>query len=406
MQSHHMNQSVRHRQRGLTLVESLVSLVIYLIILGSIAAVLSYGPRQTQQAAAATQLKALGPAVDAYVKSNYAVIEATATPTNAYILPIATLIAQNYLPANFNATNPYGQTYTLYVLQPTAGSLLSLVLGSGGTVYTGTQFQKHMADIVIPGAAAMAGAAGGFVTTADVPGYVYGMVRGSYGGWQIDLTPTNIPNPGPLHLAYMQYFNQGTLASDYLYRFAIPGQPQLNEMFTDLNMGNNNVNNANNIAANGNIGSAGISPTGPVPVGVGAGERTWDMYAQNGVYVGKDALNNPQVAINNGNVAAEGDVTAENGNVALSHATTYETLVSDGSSVPIPTYCPGGTNPQIFVTPVYVSSGVSSLPLAAYQGWATVAGLNWTVSLRVLTQNGWSSPPSPFLVAKAIVKCG
>lgn len=368
------NEQPGSRQQGLTLIETLVAIVIYAIILGAIAASLNYGPRQVQQAAAASQLKTLGSAMDAYVKANYATLEGSATATNAVAVPVSTLVTQNYLPTRFSAVNAYGQTYTIYILQPKAGNLMGLILGTGGTVWNGTSHSKHLADVLIPGAAAMAGAAGGFVSTGDLPGYTIDTVRGAYGGWQVSLAGTNISNPGPTHLAFMHYYNQGSLASDYLYRYAIPGQPQLNEMFTNLNMGGNNITNANSVNA------VTLNASGNV--------------------------NASQNVTARGDVTAKQDVTAENGNVALSRAADYETLVSDGSHVPEPDYCPSGARPEIFVTPVYISSGPSDYPVSSYQGWATNHGSYWAITLRVLTQNGWIYPPSPYLVAKVAVKCG
>jgi prepilin-type N-terminal cleavage/methylation domain-containing protein len=400
-------QGSRNRQRGLTLIEVLVAVVLYSIILGALAVALSSAPKKTRQAAAAAQLKTLGPAINEYVKANYKSLSTTATPTHAVIVPLATLVTQNYLPANFSATNPYDQTYKLYVTQPTTGNLLALILGSGGKGYTATQQGRQFADVEIPAAAALVGAAGGYVATGDVSASAKDAVHGAYGGWQVDIAGTNIPNPGPGHLAFMHYYNQGSLASDYLYRYKIPGQPDLNKMFTDLDMGDNDVNNAKNITANDNIGAGGVAPDAATPSGVGKGVKTWDMWAKHEVAVGKNGSNKPAVKLDaNGNVIADAEVSAEKGNVKLSHAVTYETMASNGTTIPRPTYCPAGSSPQIFLTPVMISSGSTAAPMGAYQAWASNAGGHWVVHARLLTEDGWRSPPAPYLVVKASVKCG
>ena len=93
-----------------------------------------------------------------------------------------------------------------------------------------------------PRIASEAGAEGGTINTAN------NTAQGSYGGWSVSMN--GYANPGAGHLAALVAYSGGQLQSDYLYRVAVPGQPQLNTMQTNLNMGNNNVQNANNVQAN------------------------------------------------------------------------------------------------------------------------------------------------------------
>jgi hypothetical protein len=58
-------------------------------------------------------------------------------------------------------------------------------------------------------------------------------------------------------------FSNGTLSSNYLYRNAIPGQPQLNEMNTALGLNGNNINDVGTLTANGVVTAAGAQINGP-----------------------------------------------------------------------------------------------------------------------------------------------
>ncbi|MDR3574864.1 MAG: hypothetical protein P4L50_13455, partial [Anaerolineaceae bacterium] len=63
-------------------------------------------------------------------------------------------------------------------------------------------------------------------------------------------------SPGAGHLAALIAFNNGNLQNDYLYRVAVPGNPALNTMQTDLNMGNNKITGAQSVALGTASGSA------------------------------------------------------------------------------------------------------------------------------------------------------
>ncbi len=385
----------------------LLAVVLGTMLLVSVFSFAEQGSRQMRQAAAGAELKQLGQAVKNYIMNHYAALETVATPTGAVTVPLAELIAEGYLPPGYTGQNPYGDTYTLYVLEPKAGDLAAITLGAGGFRWKNDLADNHYADVVIPGAAQAGGPAAGYVATGEIPGEVHDGLVGAYGGWSFSIVHTSIPNPGPGHLALLEYFSNGTFSADQLYRVALPGHPELNEMFTDLDMGNQSIRNAHEISATGNLATSGLSVAGGFPNGVTAeGIHTWNLFANHGIYAGTDSRGNPEVAIHGGQVAAEGDITAEHGQVALSHAVAYETLAQNGSVISQPPYCPTGSAPEIFITPVFIAGGPVAYPIGGYQAWATVSGHAWTIHAQVLTQMGWESPPAPYLVVKAAVKCG
>jgi hypothetical protein len=182
-----------------------------------------------------------------YIQQNLTTIEASATATTPYTISIAQLAAANVgpngLPASFSATNPYGQTWQVQVLQPTAGNLQALVVGINGAGAT------KLTDMQAAGIAGYAGQPGGFVPQNDSGIYPTGRVYGNKAGWGFATTGyQNLTGGQPAALLVM---NNGQQQNLYLYRVAVPGQPQLTTMQTTLNMGNNAITAANGIATSG-----------------------------------------------------------------------------------------------------------------------------------------------------------
>ena len=401
MPKHNMMQ-LRSRQKGLTLLETLIAVIIAAMFIPLLMRYVTTANQAQQEKAAATQIQVFATATNAYVQNNYAAVIAGTPPGKGYAITQAMLMAGNYLPVAFLGTNTWNQTYAAFAEQPTPNNIVVITYTTGGRGYAGPQ-DSPFADQEVPAAAGMIGGSGGFVSTNHVPGYVMNGLQGSYGGWKM-VFPGNIPNPGPGHLAQFSYFQNGSLASDYLYRVAVPGQPQLNEMFTDLNMGGNNVNNAGNVQANGTVAASGLPTSGGVPNGVSGGVRGFDIYGANGVYAGADAANNPYAYMKNG------DVAANSGNQTLSRMMQYATVVANGASVPMPTCLPSET-PQIFLAPADTGSGPgANYPISQTRTYAVPSGSNWQVYLVVQAQvagggSGWIYPPAPYGMILALTKC-
>lgn len=169
-----------------------------------------------------------------YIQQNYVAIEGAATAAVPALVTVAMLQAPavNLLPASFSATNPNGQTWQLEILQPTAGNLQALAMTTGGTAYTDTQGARI---------AALVGAAGGFIPANDSGAYpaAAATAMGAFAGWTQATANYTLVAGG--HLAALINFNAGQLVSNYLYRNAVPGQPQLNTMNTPLIMASNQI---------------------------------------------------------------------------------------------------------------------------------------------------------------------
>ena len=216
-----------------------IAILFMFVALAIITPVLIHGMQQNNQlilgTVTARQMHQVTKAAQDYITAYATNIEASSTATSPATITIPMLESTGFLPSGFQSTNPYGQTWEVQVLQPTPGQLQALVLSIGG---------QTIAPADGPRIGAEAGSRGGTVTAS-------GTAQGSYAGWQVSLA--NYTNPGVGHLASLLYFNNGSLENDYLYRTAVPGQPQLNTMQTALNMGANDINNAQDVNVNQNI---------------------------------------------------------------------------------------------------------------------------------------------------------
>lgn len=192
-------------------------------------------------ASTAGQFSQVLKAANQYVQANYTAIEGVATATTPATITVPMLQNTGYLSQGVSAVNPFGQTWTVQVLQPEPGVLQALVLSTGG---------QEIPQVEAPAIAAQAGQdGGGFVPYAGQYGTLSpAAAQGAYGGWAVPLAAYGSPGAG--HLAGLVQTAGANQQQDYLYRNAVPGAPQLNTMSTDLNMGGNNIGSANQVVAN------------------------------------------------------------------------------------------------------------------------------------------------------------
>lgn len=119
-------------------------------------------------------------------------------------------------------------------------------------------------DMAMRISGALGGRGGALRDTANV---AVGNIRGAFGNWTIPTASlaatgwfttvsTAVDQPtldnGGYVVAY-HYFDEQRIAKDYLYRTAMPGDPRLNRMESDLDMNGYNILGADNIATAGSI---------------------------------------------------------------------------------------------------------------------------------------------------------
>ncbi|MFM0265547.1 shufflon system plasmid conjugative transfer pilus tip adhesin PilV [Paraburkholderia sediminicola] len=213
-------------------------------------------------------------AVSAYVSQNNATYLSTATATPTPISVAAVKAANVGLPVGFAGTNPFNQTWAAAITQPSAGNLQVLVYTTGGT---------QINDQELGSIARAANGVGGMIPTNNSGVYPGGAATayGAYGAWKIATASYGVAGGTP---ASLLNFSNGALTSNYLYRNAVPGQPQLNTMNTNFNMGGNSINNAATVNAL-QIAASGVTvanATGAESVNLGSGSMVhYDAINQN-----------------------------------------------------------------------------------------------------------------------------
>lgn len=246
-----MKKQRRHSKKGQSgfgALEVLIALIIATIaIVGGATVYMRHLDRQSNLIASG-QMNILADAGSRYIKDFYATVSATATPSAPVVITTNMLRNTGYLPNGFADTNAYGQSYVVLALAPTPNKLQTLILTQGGEVIK----ELYLIEI-----AKQIGAKGGYISSVNT-----GVATGSFGGWSTSLAPYGV-TPGAGHLATALFFDDGALVNDYLYRNAVPGQPNLNKMNTAIDMGTNNLNNAGTVNAQSAVvsGNANIAGT-------------------------------------------------------------------------------------------------------------------------------------------------
>ncbi len=217
------------KQRGMTLIEVIVAISIGLILMALVASgFYMWQSYQTNQITA-QWLKTWQAGAQQWINDNSASLVASGGGTATQ----ATLNGAGYFGQGFAATNSYGETGTLHVVVGAGGKLDGLVCAAGGLPPTGLQ-QRQIAGMV--------GIAGGWVSTT-APAIAVGK------GWgPVNLSTYGIPSGG-CQLVVALFVANLASTDDALHRHATPGQPQLNQMSTAIDMNNNNLNNAATVNA-------------------------------------------------------------------------------------------------------------------------------------------------------------
>lgn len=397
-----------------------IAMVLSMLSIGGVVGWAKYGIQNVQTAAAAGQNVIFNKAAQQYVQDNGVVLAQQATATTPVTVNAATLVAGGYLPAGTGATNPFGQTLQVQILQPTPGMLQTAVQSVGGTAISDT---KQLVQI-----AAQLGAQGGYVPYAGQAGDAslnIGTAYGAYGAWILPLAGTGFTNPGSGHIVSLLAFTNAQTNNSYLYRVAVPGHPELNTMQTALNMGGNDIANAANVTATGNVSGAGVtantslrsngdtylSAAGTAGAACGtpgsvrtSSTQTGLVICANGIWQpvgtavanvtnGAPCSNNGQIATNGTNV---GYLCRGNRYVSLSDSignlsvTRKIDNVTDGMLFPKDN-CPGGTPWAIYTPRQFMvnDTGNVSPPIEGNFFLAVDNGATWYSQASGISAAGW-----------------
>lgn len=363
---------------GFSLPSVALGLIISMISISYLANHMEENRRRSEARIAAGQLIEVSDAAQSYIEANASAIMAAATPTVAFGATGADIQTAGFLDASWLDTNIWRQEYRLYVIEPTAGTLQGLLVTSGGKSVTG---DPEFGSFTVPYAASLATSRAGFVPDTNIPGNVATRIQGTGGGWEFNAgVITNYTNPGPGHLAALINFGSGSSAQDFLYRVSVPGQPQLNQMQTDLDLGGNSIEDIANLQlANASVGS--------MSCGTNDNGRIYSNHSE-GLFVCRDG--SLELIPDSGNSMIVANITVA----------SHNQLVPKAS-------CPSGVGfaEQVFVAPQFVSEDGNAPPMSSIQTWPVDVGANWRINIRVSTENGESYPNSSWARVNVIQIC-
>jgi Tfp pilus assembly major pilin PilA len=229
--------------RGLSLIS--MAIVLAIVLIAAPIGLERYSDYMEEQTwvVTATHLSTVSQGARRYVNDNYDTLLNQVKGGGNVTVTGQTLRDKGYLPPGFSLTNNNTQTYILAVTRnPTqTDKLVAFVLTAGGQ------------DIAFKGQRYIA------QNTSGLGGYIYpaNIANGAGGGWQVNLSNLGLSGQSGHLVAYLtsDVLAGGAEESDRLYRFKVNGRPDLNKMHTAIDMGANDLNNANNITANGDIRS-------------------------------------------------------------------------------------------------------------------------------------------------------
>lgn len=180
-----------------------------------------------------------------FVAANFSDIWSTDVPNLGDIttFTVANLIAEGFLPDNYNPRNVFRQQSLILIRNIGTG----FVGGQAVEVITVTQDEagndRAFANDRIVDAAIAAGPRVGVISNVSLgAGCCAGNIQSLYNEWSVvladfaaELNITNHPDRGYL-ASYGTVSFSDTFNTDHLYRVEITGQPQVNRMETNLNM--------------------------------------------------------------------------------------------------------------------------------------------------------------------------
>ncbi|MTV41731.1 shufflon system plasmid conjugative transfer pilus tip adhesin PilV [Duganella radicis] len=228
-----MHPTINHAaQRGMTVIESLGALAIAALLLLGLTRMVDAALDDAEGQQAALQQQQVSEAAKRYLTANYAALTAGTAGGAVATVTVAQLQAGQFLPAGFAATNTYRQGWCVLVRQPAPGRLDALVASHGG---------RAIPDRDLAAVALLAGQGGGYISAAAPD-----TARGA--SWQLATTDyrnvacggvtvlTGAAGDGGHLVTGLFYDGPGQLSADFLYRAAVPGRPELNQMSVPLHM--------------------------------------------------------------------------------------------------------------------------------------------------------------------------
>lgn len=359
---HSRRKTFRAEQSGFSSVEAIGAMFVFVILSTLLAMLWTMGLDLLKKRAAAHQLAEVGRAAVNYARSQ-GLLFSLAPGAPATHVAVNTLITTGALahPPDQPLRNAWQQEYTIYYyLPPTPDrqQLTVLVLTTGGEAFS-------LADAP----AALVGGSAGVVIATDAGD----TLQGVGGGYAIKLgaPPMAIPSPGPGHLGLYTTLDDAALNADVLYRVAVPGQAELNQMRVNLDMRDHSLLGVHSLQFNGtSINLETVCGTNE-PTKAAAEGKVFYHPGQGGDPGGLFAcrLGHPQLIADAGN------------SVFIRTALTVQPDVNVDKPP-----CPQGQTPFIAVSPASPPTGMNAGE--TLHTYYDDNGLSWTVRMSRLDADG------------------
>jgi Tfp pilus assembly protein PilV/cytoskeletal protein CcmA (bactofilin family) len=312
-----MPSSPAVQQRGFAIIEVLGALVIGSMILLGLSRLIDNSLDDLKGSQTAYYQSQISAAAAKYLGiNNQALQSATPSAANVVAVSLNDLKSAKLVSNSMASTNPYGQIPCILVRQPDPsghpGQFDALVINTGGS---------KIADRDIAAVSMNAGTGSGYITSAspDVArGASWSIATGPYRSVACSGAPalTGNANDGGHLVSSIFYDGPGQLATDFLYRSAVPGRPELNRMNTPLHFA---------AAALAQSGTSCVNASGVAEAAIAIDSVTRNLItcANNGVWSTSSQWREPVASWSalpgSGNLA--GDVRMVTG---LSRAFTYD----------------------------------------------------------------------------------
>lgn len=368
----------RKKSPAFSLVEVVLALLIMLTTVGVVWQYIDMGLVAKQQRSVADHLQAVNTATSEYIKLHHLDLLNTTTKTSGITLTIQNLIDEELLPLGFSHKNAWGHDYNIYLRQPKTSKLQGIVL-TKNTIRQDNKFN----NVIVPSTASLLGGSGAYIATGLIPNQTANHLIGSHNSWSINLNELGINSTGAGHLGAITTFSTSELGLDFLYRFKVPGEPELNAMQTELDMTDNGIKNIKELQfVSNSLDNFTCHETS------NQGKMFFDE--KEGLYICRED---------------KAVLVADTSNSVLFKGAM---LVSHGDRVTKP-LCPAGLNlePQIFISPSILATGAKATPLASIQAWATdLNDTEWQINLRLLSKNeDWIYPHENYAKAMVFSTC-
>lgn len=240
-----MNVPDRTPHRGWAVLSTGAALLIVIIVVAWGGGIFSDYMKQREYQVTAGQLMRVKTALRSYIGRYYETLLTSATPTTPVIVTVSMLKSTGFLPAGFSETTSSGQTFQGAVVRHAVQTdqLQALMYTRGGVALPFAALRQIAMDIPD----------GGYVWNGAT-------IIGAMGSWREPLATFGVTTTSGQVAAILSAGELGDAReeSDRLYRFSVPGRPDLNRMHTAIDMGANDINNTGTVNAGSGKFSASV----------------------------------------------------------------------------------------------------------------------------------------------------